>query len=309
MKELAGWVIYTGIFLLVLLSGLALLTPVFPPAEIINHFRPFILLGTTGLLLLCFILKKTTPATISGLLLCFHLLLTFTSWSYSNQINIIKPGTTGNPLKLITFNIHFNNTSLDQTRQFLSKEQADIILFQEVTQAQFPFIQSLINEYPHQLSCAEKFGCNLAILSKKPWIKAEIRDRTDFTPPAVIATFRGPDQKFTVLGTHISWPLRPHQQVKDMIWLEKFVKNRKEPIIIAGDFNHTPWSWRLTRFAHSTGLKRHATFGASWPAGKLFPAFLIDHIFSSDKVENIETWTGPNLNSDHLPVISVIEIK
>ncbi len=292
-----------------LLTGLSLLTPMFPPAEMINHFRPFMLLGILFIILLSLLLKKKTAAITSGAFLAFHMLLACTSWSYRNKINLVEIRSDINPVKLITFNINYGNSDLKQAQQFLAKEKADIIVFQEVTSKHASLLNALKNLYPHQLSCAHTPDCNLAILSKKAWVTAKTRNRTDFTPPAIIATFSSSEQKYTIIGTHIAWPFQPNKQVRDLIWLEKFANSRKEPLIIAGDFNHTPWSWRLTRFAHSTGLRRHGTFGASWPAGKLFPAFLIDNIFSSGEVENIKTWIGPDLNSDHLPVISIIKIK
>ncbi len=94
-----------------------------------------------------------------------------------------------------------------------------------------------------------------------------------------------------------------------MKWLSQYINKIPGSKIIMGDFNHTPWSWRLTQFAHTSNLKRHGTFINSWPATKLFPVLLIDHVFSSDDIANINTKTGPHLHSDHLPIISKVIVR
>lgn len=311
MRKVAVFIIYAGIAGSLILSGLSLITPLVPSAEMANHFRPFIIAGLLLLPIPCVLLKQRQAMIATLALLFLNVSLTLVAWGYSSPtIARNNANVDGTKLKLVSFNIHFNNSRLDKAEQFLKNENADIVVFQEVTPKQISLLERLKEKYPHQISCASKFNCKLAMISRLPWEKARTRDGTSFSPPVVLATFHDQQKKpFTIIGTHISWPLRPTQQDSDLKWLSDFRKKEPGPLIIAGDFNHTPWSWRLTRFAHSTGLKRHATFTTSWPAGGLFPVFLIDHFFSSEEVQNIETWTGPDLNSDHLPVISVIGIK
>jgi endonuclease/exonuclease/phosphatase family metal-dependent hydrolase len=62
----------------------------------------------------------------------------------------------------------------------------------------------------------------------------------------------------------------------------------------------------------SANLRRHATFTRSWPTDRQFrliaPAFLIDHVITTPEIMTVSIRTGPNLGSDHLPVIAVLRL-
>ena len=86
----------------------------------------------------------------------------------------------------------------------------------------------------------------------------------------------------------------------------------KGPLIIAGDLNMTPWSYRLQRFLARADMRRHATFLRSWPTdGQFrlpFPAFLIDHVLTTPDIKTVSIRIGPKLGSDHLPVVAVLRL-
>ena len=64
-------------------------------------------------------------------------------------------------------------------------------------------------------------------------------------------------------------PLRaafyPVLQEHDATALTQFVLTRKLPIIVAGDFNMTPWTDQLKQFTRTTGLGQFNTFHFTWP--------------------------------------------
>jgi endonuclease/exonuclease/phosphatase (EEP) superfamily protein YafD len=79
--------------------------------------------------------------------------------------------------------------------------------------------------------------------------------------------------------------------------------------VVAGDFNLTPFSWGLSRLVRSAGLRRHATFGASWPAHRLLPLVLIDNVLSTPDVATRAVRIGPRIGSDHLPVTADLVLR
>lgn len=94
--------------------------------------------------------------------------------------------------------------------------------------------------------------------------------------------------------------------------LTTFVRSRKLPLIVAGDFNMSPWTEKLSRFEEATGLERYNTFHLTWPMqhGKLrlLPLVAIDNVFASPDFARIATDAGPRLDSDHRPVIADIAL-
>ncbi len=80
-----------------------------------------------------------------------------------------------------------------------------------------------------------------------------------------------------------------------------------EALVIAGDFNCTPWSPAYRLLAR--GLKSATRFARTWPAPA--PIIPIDHIFYRGRlgVVSAGAWTqGPARRaSDHLPVVAELE--
>ena len=105
---------------------------------------------------------------------------------------------------------------------------------------------------------------------------------------------------------HHAWPLHAYAQANHTEWLIAWRQSVTEPLLIAGDFNLTPFSWKLSKFAWKTGLRRYSTYQRSWPGHLYAPAFLIDHVFSTDTFRPLDVRTGPALGSDHLPIIATV---
>jgi endonuclease/exonuclease/phosphatase family metal-dependent hydrolase len=80
-----------------------------------------------------------------------------------------------------------------------------------------------------------------------------------------------------------------------------------EALVIAGDFNCTPWSPAYKLLAR--GLKSATRFARTWPSPA--PIVPIDHIFYRGRlgVVSAGTWTrgGARSASDHLPVVAELE--
>jgi endonuclease/exonuclease/phosphatase family metal-dependent hydrolase len=80
-----------------------------------------------------------------------------------------------------------------------------------------------------------------------------------------------------------------------------------EALVIAGDFNCTPWSPAYRILAR--GLKSATRFARTWPAPA--PVVPIDHIFYRGRlgVVSAGAWTGGAARraSDHLPIVAELE--
>lgn len=304
-----------GIILLIVAPGLfvgaaitifGLLAPLIPPFEMINHFRPFILGGFIVLLLLVLPLRRgrwlipvSAFAMLNGALFVLPIIFQAT------PAPAAQPSAAA--MKIVSFNIWVGNRSHDEIEAFLRRENADVVLLQEIeaesAKALLPRLRDL---YPHQLSCAERRGCRLALLSRTPWSEADRIDLSYDNPALIWARFGDGAGSYRIAGLHSAWPFLAHVQKQHMDWLTAWRRNVDEPLLIAGDFNLTPFSWNLTRFTWNTGLKRYSTFQRSWPGHRYAPVFLIDHIFSTDGFRPIDVHTGPASGSDHLPVIATV---
>lgn len=93
----------------------------------------------------------------------------------------------------------------------------------------------------------------------------------------------------------------------------KFLEGVKGPTIVVADLNDEPpgsaYKLMRTKFDDAWVAGGAKTDGFSYPADK--PAKRIDHIFylTGDRVRARKSWVIETLASDHIPVMSELEIK
>lgn len=95
--------------------------------------------------------------------------------------------------------------------------------------------------------------------------------------------------------------------------LLKFLASVKGPLIVVGDFNDEPsgdaYKLMLTGFQDAWLSAKAKETGLSYPADK--PAKRIDYVFTrqSDRIRARQAWVVNTLASDHLPVVTDLEIR
>lgn len=291
------------------------LAPWVPWLEFANQARPFALAGFALLLLPAWfaggsaLFRFTAAAAVLNLVL---FLLPFSTVAATADASSAPGAASGREIKVVSFNLYWDGRNLDDVVAFLKKEDADIVLLQEADAThRKSLLPRLRNTYPHIHTCEREPRCDLALLAKRPWIEASIEKRdADMPPVAIWARFdAGGGRSYRIANTHVYYPFSPIQQVLDVKALARWRETVPEPLVIGGDFNLTPWSWQLQKLQWQTGLVRHATLLASWPAAVAgsdipAPAFPIDHILSTPDVTRAAIALGPELGSDHLPVIA-----
>ncbi|MFZ1105710.1 MAG: endonuclease/exonuclease/phosphatase family protein [Hyphomicrobiaceae bacterium] len=300
----------------VTLAGLS--APLHPPADIVNPFRPFILLAAGALLAIALMLRAprlalagAALAGINGMLLGLPLLWSAVPAERSTAGQALASAGTRD-INLVTFNMAFRDAQA--TVRFLLDEDPDIAVLQEVGTRQGDALRaSLGARYPHSHTCGAPRRCAAAILAKRPWVAAGHEEWTAETPEVVWVQFDDPELgRLRVVGAHLALPFRAEQQTNHVARLIALRAGITGPLVIAGDFNMTPWSYRLQRLLAATGLRRHATFLRSWPTDGQYrlprPTFLIDHVLTTPEIESVSIRIGPALGSDHLPVIAALRV-
>jgi endonuclease/exonuclease/phosphatase (EEP) superfamily protein YafD len=80
------------------------------------------------------------------------------------------------------------------------------------------------------------------------------------------------------------------------------VLSRTGPLVVAGDFNMSPWTKKLASFT-----ERYNTFRLTWPMRRgrlpLLPLVAIDNVFATGHFAKIATRPGPRLGSDHRLIV------
>ncbi len=221
----------------------------------------------------------------------------------------------GETLKIVQFNVWILNNDPEGTAAWILQEDPDLVVIQEAASARSIRVTHLIaRRYPHRTTCAEPWLCSTMILSKvRPVAEGGLSPTVSSAHLAgAWATFSAPGGPYTVVGAHYTWPLPAGPQQQMTLRLAKVLKRfPADRLIVAGDFNSTPWSFSMRRQDRLFGLERRTRAIASWPATDLLPPYIaapvpllpIDQVYAGKGWRTIEVRRGPRLGSDHYPVV------
>ncbi|MEM9357270.1 MAG: endonuclease/exonuclease/phosphatase family protein, partial [Pseudomonadota bacterium] len=268
-----------------------------------NYFRPWFLLASMPALFLFLNSKQSSFTRAIGLaIVAINATLLF----YPVLTNpIARTPAKEKPVKLISLNVWQANQEIERIAAFLETENADIVLLQEMHRDHLMAISDrLRKQYPFIHICQCR---NLVLLSRYPWQVAGGNQSTRLKPAMIWARFARPGRgTFRVVGVHTVAPHYPTIHTQQMRWLAEELSS-SERLIIGGDFNATPWSTQLMRMASNNNLQRAMTFAWSWPS-IIYPLILIDNFFVSNLLLIRSSRIGPDVGSDHRPVIVRVAI-
>lgn len=211
--------------------------------------------------------------------------------------------------RVITFNSWFRNHDYAEIASFLEQMQADVVVLEERDRDDgAQRIASHLSSYPHSFIEPRPHG--VVVFSRWPITSAKLLPLT--SGPGVLAahvTLDWHGKAVTVLGAHLHWPLGPassRMRNAELAGIASFAAARNEPVIVAGDFNTTPWSQNFRATLQRSGLSDSAAghgLAPSWPSQFPFVGMRIDHCWVSRHWRSVDVRVGPSNGSDHLPLI------
>lgn len=276
----------------------------FYPADLFSHFRLHLAGAALLLALLLLLARKRDMALLAGGLVAFNL-LTVTP---VRTVPVASADAGDIELTVTTFNIWGRNGDHAAAARILEATGADVILLQEVGPGAEDLLAALKSRYPWRLDCAQVAYCDLAMLSREPWVETGTIRPTRDQPSLLWARFERGGRSVTVATTHLNrppWPIH----LRQIDGLSRNLAEMRGPIVLGGDFNATPWSYAVTRLIETSGLAPLAGLRPTWPTTfGLPPQLPIDHLFVSDGIRNLGAERGPYAGSDHLPVVARVAI-
>jgi len=275
MKNNLSLVIYSTIFLS-LCSYLSSLSWV---CSLIEHFRHMYLL--IGLICLCIFLlkKKYTYAFMCVICISLNASVIFTFIDFLDSSFEIK----NFPHSISFHNIHSGNDSKIYSQKLKEAVSSKIIAFFEVNSEMSNALEiSLENMNPIFLDPSEdNYGWN--IFSSLNISKAKSFKLED---TVFVRSFYVSDWQATFFLIHLPPPIFSDLweiQTSALRWMSDEIQKTDGKILIAGDFNLTPWSYQYRGFRKKLLKKniRSVTklFLPSWPS--TLPILPIDHVFSN----------------------------
>lgn len=318
-----------GTLVVACLAVLALLGFAVPEFDLLNHFQLFLFFGTLGATVLALLAFGRTRwkrwmVGIAGAGLLASA-VTFLPELISGFVPHQPAPADQRPVyRLMTHNVFGLNFEMERVEAVIAAEQPDIIALQEYFGEQSTELHPLLHgQYPYFAQCRGGKRANIAIYSKLPFEEAEEdgacpndaygKQRT----ARILATFTQPNgTKFSVLTTHLDWPVPVMRQSRQFEELTVAVNDTEGPLLVVGDFNSTPWSYAMRDFATRAMLDRQTRNVVTFPLRftaprRLFPDGLmetmpvlpLDHVLTRGGVQVFDVHAGADTGSDHLPVV------
>ena len=302
------------------LSILALFGFAVPEFDLLNHAQLLLLPGTIVALLVVMLALRGNVRGVAAIIVVVGIAASASVMlpEFAGSLRQRPAPPEGRTLTLMTHNLFGMNYEMEQVTAAIFAEDPDIIVLQEYFGEQATDLHPLLLEhYPYFARCRGGKRANLGLYSRIPFEQAEDgacpSDAYGTTRTAhILARFKTSDGKpFAVITTHMDWPFPVNRQREQLTALSEVVDKIEGPMILAGDFNSTPWSYALRDFVLRNGLERETmnllTFPMSWyyfgAWRDTLPFLPLDHVMTRGGIVVHDIHTGRPTASDHLPVV------
>lgn len=217
------------------------------------------------------------------------------------------------PLKVLTVNVSFRQFAARRLLEIIREADPDVVVVQELT----PHAESVLADLDVQFPHLRKFPAD-GPLGIGLWSRLPLESSTIFAlgrAPAIEARLRGPSGAVTIIGVHLRAPTTPARAASRNRELRELAVRTAAisgPLIVAGDFNVTPYSPYFSDWLEASSLtdtRRGRTLSVTWPTTLPWLGIPIDHVAVSDDFAVLSHHNLPNFESDHYGVLVELALR
>jgi endonuclease/exonuclease/phosphatase (EEP) superfamily protein YafD len=273
--------------------------------DLCAHFRVQYLLALAVVLVVTLVRRRFVVGGVFGLFAAANLAcIAPYYWPVATAID--QPSAS---LRLISVNVHTANQHFDLVRQLVLDYDPDVVLLMEVDADWVAALQELRARYPYWQVAVREDNFGIALCSKRPFAACRTLYLGAAELPSIAAEIEVEGQSLTLVGTH---PLPPTSAAytaarnEQLASVAQYVAAIPGLKIVMGDLNTTPWSHCFREFIASTKLvdsARGRGVQPSWPTSRLVLRIPIDFCLVSETMAVTDRHIGPDIGSDHFPVI------
>lgn len=227
-----------------------------------------------------------------------------------------RPELGGPPLGLLAFNVRTSNTAHREVLDEVRASDADLVVLLEVDEVWMEALRALEPDYRLVAARPRSDNSGIAFFSRVPILRATERTLTGPHDVAIEVELEHGRRRLAILGVHTyppvgAWPAEARD--RQLAAMAEWAATSTRSVVIAGDFNATPWSHAFRGLLQRGRLlDSQQGFGpqGSWPNNRGLPAFFaipIDHVVHGRDLWVIERRLGDPAGSDHRPVFVRLE--
>jgi endonuclease/exonuclease/phosphatase (EEP) superfamily protein YafD len=285
--------------------------------DLLSHFQVQYLLSSLLLAGLLGLLRRKKLFLIA--LICVGInLREVIPWYLPHLSQVGQPYSQ---MRILVSNVwSFKNKDREKLSELVRKEKPAIAAFVEFNNQWVKQFESLKDILPYSTIGTDGWSRRIVIYSQQPMENVNIKYFAK-NRPMILADVNLNGQKVSLIAAHAKTPLNQknfdlrNQQLEGM---GAYIKTVKNPLVMMGDLNITMWSKYYKKFERESGMKNaRQGFGiqASWPSAVSIPGILfpflsipIDHCLTTPDIKVVNLRTGPIVGSDHLPLITDLQI-
>ena len=278
--------------------------------DLFSHFRVQYLLGlgTLGLILLVF--KHHRTGIVFLVFAAINLGVILPLYFFGEG----QAAPAGNALRAILLNVNTRLGDPERVKKVIQELDPDFVVLEEISARWVNDLQWLAMSHPHSRLQPREDNFGIGLFSKLPLVEADIVYIGDAGVPSVIAKIETRDGPLAVVATH---PLPPGGASYSR-WRNDQLERLPEyipsslAVILIGDLNVTPWNHYFRRLLERTGLKNSSQgrgVQPTWPNYNPLLLIPIDHCLHSSDILVLSKEIGPDVGSDHYPVIVDFVVK
>lgn len=218
-------------------------------------------------------------------------------------------------LRVMFANLHVGNPDFYRLFDAVNSEQPDILILAEIDSAWGRALEPLKEDYPYHLIDPERGHFGMALFSRVPLESLDVVRPGPQRKPTARARVVVSGKPLTIFGTHPYPPITPeyiYWRNGQMSGLSDIIAKTEGPVLLIGDLNMTSNAGPFRDLVSATGLRdSRKGFGVqtSWPINRPYMRIAIDHCLVTPAVRVSRRWIGPDIGSDHFPVLVDIALE
>jgi endonuclease/exonuclease/phosphatase (EEP) superfamily protein YafD len=209
--------------------------------------------------------------------------------------------------RLLSFNIDSDNfANGERIGDLIAGSKADIIVVSEAAPL-LAQMARLSDVYPYRVGCGVLVeDCDSLLMSKRPFVKQEIRDLGSLWDNRfILVTIDLDGQPVTLAAAHLSKPYFDDFHNDELDILREIMNLAKGPLLLTGDFNASVIEPDMRNFLASTNLRHLFPEPATWPIETGAFGISIDHVFARAPLQLKSVEQIPdNMGSNHYGLMS-----
>lgn len=214
----------------------------------------------------------------------------------------VSPPDIPADLRIVTFNLRSNNPNHAEVVAWLRQVDADVVFLQEGTPV---WEEALAPLTRYDIVSGRTGDLIFGTIALVPPGSAVTNHGFELSATRAVETTVG---GVAILSVHPLAPVTPWQAVTRDAQLAEYTDwavSTPGPRVVTGDFNATPWTAPFRHMLAAGGLvNSQRGFGTAptWSVDEWW-RLPIDHLLHSEELAVVHREVGPDLGSDHRPVV------